>query len=435
MANEKHLRVYQDRSELHVPGVDATIFREGPQTLQAIARYQKLRTAFEAGFLDKLILEMKIAPSISSLRLQESVIQLIEELVKSVSSESGRAIVALTVMQSCVKVICPEQSIRLHKGDKRHGGDRFSWKEGISMRVLDKNFVTPALRKHDLINLSADGFMMTRSLAENYPYSTVYKAALRGARTQWLALTDMLESGEVDAESVLRLLVSLLLNRSAAFQALAISVASEAEMKVKSIESLSEIVSWFEKFVCAATYSARVLEIAMHALYQAMAELRLLPYSLKPLSQMRSANKKHGNIGDIELLYSQQTLSIVESWDAKFGKPYLADELEELHEKLRDHAETKIAGFVVNSIPDRRPDIERRRKEIEETHDTSVFLMSFSEWVDSVVLRFSGDSKVVAQKWVLCFVESLCQKRRNMAPIDEPCDVWVSEVRTALADL
>ena len=36
--------------------------------------------------------------------------------------------------------------------------------------------------------------------------------------------------------------------------------------------------------------------------------------SLKPLSQMRSANKKHGNIGDIELLEDRQ---IVEAWDAK----------------------------------------------------------------------------------------------------------------------
>jgi hypothetical protein len=36
---------------------------------------------------------------------------------------------------------------------------------------------------------------------------------------------------------------------------------------------------------------------------------------LKPLSQMRSANKKHGNIGDIEILEARQ---IIESWDAKY---------------------------------------------------------------------------------------------------------------------
>ncbi len=44
-------------------------------------------------------------------------------------------------------------------------------------------------------------------------------------------------------------------------------------------------------------YAARLMEIAMHSLMQAMQEYQVFPNSLlKPLSQMRSANKKHGNI-------------------------------------------------------------------------------------------------------------------------------------------
>src|SRR5262249_59581320 len=82
--------------------------------------------------------------------LEADLLRLLEELVGSVSSEKGRAIVALSLMQARVKAICPEQSVRLHKGDTRHGGDRFSWKEGLSMRSLDKTYVTPVLRKYDL---------------------------------------------------------------------------------------------------------------------------------------------------------------------------------------------------------------------------------------------------------------------------------------------
>jgi hypothetical protein len=435
MSEEKHLRVFQDRSELHSPGNEATVFHEGPQTSQAKARYAKLRSAFEAGYFDNLISEMKRSPSAAPQDLPQSTLTLIEELVDSVSSENGRAIVALSVMQSCVKAICPEQSVRLHKGDQRHGGDRFSWKEGISMRSLDSNFVTPVLRKYDLLRLNADGFMMTRSLAENYPYSALYKAALRGGRSQWLALTDLLESGEANAEAVLKTLISFLLNRTASFQALADSVVSLAGSKNLKIDSLPKAIRWFEEFVKTATYSARVFEISMHALYQALAEKRLLPFALKPLSQMRSANKKHGNIGDIELIKSPRSLAIVESWDAKYGKPYLADELEELNEKLRDHEETRIAGFVVDSMPDSRKDIEGRRKELEEMHGVSIYLMPFSEWVKTVVERFQGEPVNVSQIWLTCFVESLCQKRREMAPIDEPCDVWVSELKTALDKL
>lgn len=63
-----------------------------------------------------------------------------------------------------------------------------------------------------------------------------------------------------------------------------------------------------------------------------------------PLSQMRSANKKHGNIGDVEIIDNDQ---IIESWDAKFGKSYLRDELEELNEKLAMHPLVERAGFVI----------------------------------------------------------------------------------------
>lgn len=43
------------------------------------------------------------------------------------------------------------------------------------------------------------------------------------------------------------------------------------------------------------------MEIAIHSLMQAMQENKLFPdCELKSLSQMRSANNKHGNIGDIE---------------------------------------------------------------------------------------------------------------------------------------
>jgi len=86
-------------------------------------------------------------------------------------------------IQLTIKSISPEQSIRLHKGSS---STSFSWKEGISMRVLDKNYITPLLRKYKLLRLNADGFMMTRTLAENYPYSQVYKAAIRGAKKEWL---------------------------------------------------------------------------------------------------------------------------------------------------------------------------------------------------------------------------------------------------------
>ena len=57
----------------------------------------------------------------------------------------------------------------------------------------------------------------------------------------------------------------------------------------------------------------------MHGFYQAMNEMHFLgDAEVVPISQMRSANKKHGNVGDVELT---ENGIIIKSWDAKYGKP------------------------------------------------------------------------------------------------------------------
>jgi hypothetical protein len=170
-----------------------------------------------------------------------------------------------------------------------------------------------------------------------------------------------------------------------------------------------------------------VFEIALHALFQVLAERKVFGGVLKPLCQMRSANKKHGNIGDIEIVKKTGGLEILEAWDAKYGKPYLRDELDEVNEKLEDHSETELIGFVVDTEPNRKPEIEERIREIEELHEVKVHIQGFEEWVKSQVQRSIGSNSTdLGKQWVLAFSETLCQMRRELAPIDEPADAWVS---------
>ena len=157
----------------------------------------------------------------------------IRNLVELVTSEVGRALIGLSVMQLSIKAISPTQSIRLHKASSNKGS--FSWSEGVSMRTLDKNYVTPILRRYDLVRLNADGFMMTRSLAENYPYSDLYKAQLRGARKDWLSIVEELESNKTDALESLKYLVSLLLNSSHEFDFKANELLEEVDRKIKKL--------------------------------------------------------------------------------------------------------------------------------------------------------------------------------------------------------
>lgn len=136
--------------------------------------------------------------------------------------------------------------------------------------------------------------------------------------------------------------------------------------------------------------------------------------------------QKHGNVGDIELTEDNV---IFEAWDAKYGKPYLRDELEELRDKLLTHPDVRVAGFVVDSSVDMRRDIVNRKNELQIETGTEIYLLSFDEWVDYEVANLSQDQKnALGYNWIVALVESFAQRRLELAPIDEPCDAWINDL-------
>ncbi|HZF01174.1 MAG TPA: hypothetical protein VE344_04690 [Methylomirabilota bacterium] len=422
------LEVYSSHSVL-VQEEGRQTFKEGQLTTAAAKRLVKIRKALESGFLDKLVGDCR-SPDIKIEGLDDEALRHLTQLVDSVTSEVGRAIVGLTVLQLAIKSIYPDQSIRLHKGGGT--GESFSWQDGLPMRVLDKEYNTPILRKYDLVKLNADGVFMTRSLAENYPYSQLYKAASRGAKTEWLAIVDMAEFGKLDPTTALKQLVVMLFNRSDAFKKDAELAMRAAKSVAGKLKNLDEATKFIRNFVDSSTYAARLFEIAMHSLFQVLEDNGAFGDGfLKKLSQMRSANKKHGNIGDIEITTGKRdNLHIVESWDAKYGKAYLREELDELHEKLQEHPETKFAGFVVDANPNLKPEIKNRIEELEQTNNIRIEIVEFDDWISRQAKRISLPSERIANLWLIAFAESLCQFRRDRAPIDEPADSWVRELRT-----
>ncbi|MEL6166858.1 MAG: hypothetical protein AAFR37_25070, partial [Cyanobacteria bacterium J06628_3] len=141
-------------------------------------------------------------------------------------------------MQLCIKSIEPAQSIRLHKGSGSKSN--FSWQDGIPMRVLDKQYITPVLRKYDLLRLNADGIMMTRSLAENYPYSSVYKANIRGARLEWINLVEAIEIDEINPGIALQYLLSKLLNQAKDFKDLVEQILNNLTNFLTNVENVNQ---------------------------------------------------------------------------------------------------------------------------------------------------------------------------------------------------
>lgn len=431
MNDDEYLKVLMGRSELH-RGAVVEIFTEGPMSAAAKERYQSIKSVLDAGFLEQKIEACRSNLVVSDLYKMNSMQQdNLDGLVDSITSEVGRALVGLSVLQLVVKCIAPGQSIRLHKGSLSTKRD-FSWQEGISLRSLDKKYITPVLRKYDLLRLNADGFMMTRSLAENYPYTSLYKANLRGARMNWLLLVEAIEKEEIVPSEALEYILSRLLNSAASFKVLAADIVAQTnELIIRhgGLIDKNTVDSIIRRHSVESAYAARLMEISMHALMQAAQKLDLVgKAALLPLSQMRSANKKHSNIGDIELAIDG---TISESWDAKYGKTYLKDELEELDDKLQRHHNVQVAGFVTSGDPDKDTVIIDRCNEIKALHGTEIEICSYKDWISrqfSVATLAGIDTNLLATEWLIAYVESIAQIRRQIAPIDEPCEQWLRDL-------
>jgi hypothetical protein len=219
--------------------------------------------------------------------------------------------------------------------------------------------------------------------------------------------------------------LAALVNRSAAFNEAAEKALRAVRTALDQVNDLAAARRLLAKFVDLSPHSARLFEVTLHSLFQVLEDHCALDGSLSPLSQMRTANKKHGNVGDIEVASRPGSLHIIEAWDAKYGKPYLREELDELEDKLRDHPETKIVGFVVDGKPNLKTEVSDRLDEVERDNGVKVVITSFADWVSSQATRCSVKEATLAREWLIAFAESIAQKRRNRAPIDEPTDEWI----------
>lgn len=383
LQSKSHVEIYSNASILvGDDNIIKSIWFEGKQSSEAQERYRRITNAFSQGFLDEKIEAAKsarIGPVFGS-NLSQAHKKALDEVVSSVTAQRGRALVEILVLQLAIKAICPEQDVRLHKGSRgsedtadRKGNRRkksatiissannedselrskFSWREGISMRRLDDTFLVPILRKHGLIRMNEYGAFMTRSFAENYPYTFFYKAEISGAKRHWLELIDELEEKKLDPDAALLYVLDLLWKTSEQFKSLAEKTLKELQNWIDNnpYPSIKAVTRIIKQHIDKSEARARLLEVAMHSLLQALEDLSIdLGGKLKPLMPMRTANQKHRNYGDVEVVYGD---FVAESWDAKFDNPYLSDALDVFIEKIRGKDVSELTfGYVL--LPEKK---------------------------------------------------------------------------------
>lgn len=429
-SSEDRIEIFKDKSILKVGNANSEVFHEGRPSKEAENRYNQIKKKFNDGYLRNVINECREG-KVESIE-DKGIDKVLVSLVDSISSQYGRALVGLFVVQLCVKAISPDQSIRLHKGGK---GD-FSWREGISMRTLDSKFIAPELRKFDLLKYNQFGVMMSRSFAENYPYTKFYKASIRGPKEIWLTLVDLLEKRSLNPEQALKRIISLLIVRSDRFARIVKRTVENTSQLMDKVKEEDRLVGLMLKHIKESQHPARLFEIVMHSLVYTISEVSNVEWYLRPLSQMRSANKKFGNIGDIEILSSEEgSNNIIQAWDAKYGRTYLFDELGELTDKLASHKGLEDVGFVTIDTPELTNEIEERLTEVRETFGIDVKLMTFREWVEYMLKENSLILKDVAGKWLSNYVDYICLREKDIAPIEEPTEVWLDELNNIIEKL
>ena len=129
---------------------------------------------------------------------------------------------------------------------------------------------------------------------------------------------------------------------------------------------------------------------------------------------------------------------IVASWDAKYGKANLRDEIEEMDTKFYANTPPNIFGFVTSVDPELTLEIKKRRDEVSLKHSVDISIACFEDWISQQVdsaLALGISEEELSAHWIRAFSESLAQRRREMAPIDEPCLDWLKTLQAQLEKL
>ena len=256
-------------------------------------------------------------------------------------------------------------------------------------------------------------------------------------KRRWLDLIDELEERNLDPEAALLYILDLLWKTSEQFKSLAEKTLQGLHSWIENNPhpSIKEVTLIIKQHIDKSEARARLLEVAMHSLLQALEDLSIdLGGRLKPLMPMRTANQKHRNYGDVEVVYGD---FVAESWDAKFDNPYLSDALDVFIEKIRgrDVSELKF-GYVL--LPEKKEykDVERKIADIADEYGIEVGVYSFDEWVQEQLARAEEEAaseEDLAIAWLQSYTESLALRREDRAPIDEPTHDWLQSLQEALS--
>lgn len=424
MGKNEYLKVYENKFEL-IREDKIEVFEIGKQSEDAKKRYNNIRSKLEEGFLTGIIEDIEEnGMEVSDLGpIKED----LDRLVEGVNDNEGRALLVLTIIQCCVKSIERTQNIRLHKGN--HGTNTFSFKEGISMRSIDGDYITPVLRDKELLKLSKFGAFMTRTLSESYPYTSVFSAKIKGAKDSWLKVVDYLEDNNLDdvtLNNTLRYILNKLVICRDENNPYQNNIYNRIKLIIEDNENMIDIDKTYD-IICKTIENyprhARLFEISIHSFFNSIENKEKLMGNLSKLSNMRKANKKANDIGDVQIIGENET--IIEAWDCKYAKLDLEQEIKELEDKIASHENLETAGFITDKDIEINDIIKSKISDIEKKSKVNIKILSFREFIDIKTDELCLDKVDIGKEWLKMYSATITRNNIEKAPLDEPNIGWV----------
>ena len=228
--------------------------------------------------------------------------------------------VALTL--STHKLVNKAQDVRRHKAD---------FPGGFSARVIDTRSTVPFLKEKSLpYNVETHWLSQTFSFAGQFTADLELKTVPKRAGPLMILALDAIETSphpvEVARAVALALLYCLIDERNRGKVDL-------TRPKGLSIHSVCKLLNQHFS-IKYKTNAPRLPQVAVYAIYSCLVGTvaRYETFLLQPLERLKTANRKSGSVGDVDIHYQGKPIEAVE---VKFEIPVNADQVSEVIAKIK----------------------------------------------------------------------------------------------------
>ena len=263
-------------------------------------------------------------------------------------SEYFKGVCTVLITSLTHKVVKPKQDVRKHQASMRGG---------YSGRMIDTKYVTPFLKSNQLTHMEESGWL-TRSLEHNSPYNFNYNGKIKDkeVRLAFLTLLDKIENKIANPQHYLDyLLQKLILLRDN-------NINQTVHLKSAEI-AIDDVIALLEQHFQSTDSSgtARLPVLAVYSMYECMMNqvARYQDKSLLKLKSHTTADRKSGDIGDIQINYNSQPFEGVE---IKHNIVITAQLIQDAYRKIQAYPVERY--YLLSTVEPSRTEKKLLRREI-----------------------------------------------------------------------